>query len=298
MKRSMSSWSAAAPLARPPPKISRERVDPCCSWTAQAASSLVAARYPPRLIRDFGIPDHVLVSRATSARMVAPSARRVDMPIEGGFVGMVDRDIFDEWLRVRASSAGAERRSGVFERIDRDDDGTAVVCYRPTKPASGNDLVRARARAVIGADGARSSLASQEIKGAGRPRCVFAYHEIIRLPKDPQADFDARRCDVFYQGHLSPDFYAWIFPHGETASVGVGTAERAMLAVLDGSCHTPIGGHARLIAGRLHLTGLVARADGTFLLKRTLEGLTNDAERLGIELGYSLKSDTPADVFL
>ena len=39
---------------------------------------------PPRLMRDFDIPDHILVARATSARMVAPSARQVDMPIEGG----------------------------------------------------------------------------------------------------------------------------------------------------------------------------------------------------------------------
>ena len=48
----------------------------------------------------------------------------------------------------------------------------------------------------------------------------------------------------------------------------VATAERAMLAVLDGSCRTPIGGHARLLPdGQLMLTGLVARADGSFLLK-------------------------------
>jgi hydroxymethylbilane synthase len=78
----------------------------------------------------------------------------------------------------------------------------------------------------------------------------------------------------------------------------VATAERAMLAVLDGSCHTPIGGHARVLAnGRLRLTGLVARADGSFLLKRTLEGLPKEAERLGQELGASLKADTPEDVF-
>jgi geranylgeranyl reductase len=181
---------------------------------------------PPRLMRDFSIPDHVLVSRATSARMIAPSAREVDMPIEGGFVGMVDRDVFDEWLRVRAADAGAERRSGVFERIERDDDGVAVVCYRPNEAGSKEESVRVRARTVIGADGARSSVASQEIKGGNRPRCVFAYHEIIRLPSNPQAGFDAQRCDVFYQGHLSPDFYAWIFPHGETASVGVGSARK------------------------------------------------------------------------
>ena len=38
--------------------------------------------------------------------------------------------------------------------------------------------------------------------------------------------FDRSRCDVFYQGKLSPDFYAWIFPHGDTASIGVGSAQK------------------------------------------------------------------------
>ena len=53
----------------------------------------------------------------------------------------------------------------------------------------------------------------------------------------------------------------------------VSTAERAMLLRLDGSCRTPIGGHARLLPnGELHLTGLVARGDGSFLLKRSLHG--------------------------
>lgn len=77
----------------------------------------------------------------------------------------------------------------------------------------------------------------------------------------------------------------------------VSTAERALLAVLDGSCATPIGGHARIIDGTLKLTGLVARADGTFLLKRVLSGAPADAHRIGFELGHSLKRDCPADVF-
>ena len=78
----------------------------------------------------------------------------------------------------------------------------------------------------------------------------------------------------------------------------VSTAERAMLAELDGSCRTPIGGHARLLpAGTLHLTGLVARADGSFLLKRSLHGGVQDAARLGAELGASLRADSPRDIF-
>jgi hydroxymethylbilane synthase len=78
----------------------------------------------------------------------------------------------------------------------------------------------------------------------------------------------------------------------------VSTAERAMLAELDGSCRTPIGGHARLLPnGTLHLTGLVARADGSFLLKRSLHGGAQDAARMGTELGASLRADSPRDIF-
>lgn len=83
----------------------------------------------------------------------------------------------------------------------------------------------------------------------------------------------------------------------------VSTAERALLASLDGSCRTPIGGHARLLppsadgTRRLHLTGLVARTDGTFLLKRSLAGLPADARALGRELGDSLRRDSPSDIF-
>jgi len=78
----------------------------------------------------------------------------------------------------------------------------------------------------------------------------------------------------------------------------VATAERALLSELDGSCRTPIGGHARLLPnGELHLTGLVSRADGSFLLRRTMQGSPADAARLGAELGASLRDDSPSDIF-
>jgi hydroxymethylbilane synthase len=76
------------------------------------------------------------------------------------------------------------------------------------------------------------------------------------------------------------------------------TAERALLATLDGSCRTPIAAHARLLPdGLLHLTGLVARADGSFLARRVLSGPATDAARIGTELGASLRADAPADLF-
>ena len=187
---------------------------------------------PPRAIQDFAIPDELIVARATSARMIAPSSRSVDMPIDG-FVGMVDREIFDEWLRARAVSQGATRRTGTFNAVERDADGTAVVCYRS---ASDDETVRVRARVVIGADGARSGVAKQCIKDGDKVPCVFAYHEIVRSPApgaagaeakgSDAAGFDAARCDVYYQGQMSPDFYGWVFPHGETTSIGVGSMQK------------------------------------------------------------------------
>jgi hydroxymethylbilane synthase len=81
-------------------------------------------------------------------------------------------------------------------------------------------------------------------------------------------------------------------------AAAVSRAERALLAALDGSCRTPIGGHARLLSdGRLHLTGLVARPDGSFLLKRSAQGGVADAVALGRELGEGLRRDSPADIF-
>jgi len=177
---------------------------------------------PPRLVRDFDIPAALLVAHVTAARMVSPSARAVDMPIDGGYVGMVDRDVFDEWLRDRAEGAGATRRTGTFTDLTRDEDGVAVVTYR--SPDGGE--VSVRAGAVIGADGARSGVARQAMPDAEQVPCVFAYHEIVRSPQPDTPGFDAARCDVHYRGQLSPDFYGWVFPHGETTSVGTGSAQK------------------------------------------------------------------------
>lgn len=178
---------------------------------------------PPRLILDFDIPDHLLVARATSARMVAPSSNKVDMPVGDGFVGMVDRSGFDEWLRERAEIAGAVRAKGRFERIEHDEQGHAVVCFCDGRDT---DIQRVRARYIIGADGARSAVARQSLRGAEKMPCVYAYHEVIESPVEGVADFDGKRCDVYYQGSVSPDFYGWVFPHGTQTSVGVGSANK------------------------------------------------------------------------
>lgn len=184
---------------------------------------------PPRLIKDYAIPDHLLVAKARSARMIAPSAHAVDIPIDNGFVGMVDRADFDEWLRARAADAGAVRRIGTFEKLSRDADGVSVVHYQARAHSQRGEGTPAsvRARTIIGADGAKSQVARQAgVPGAVDTQYVFAYHEIVKAPAIKPAGYDGTRCDVYYQGKLSPDFYGWVFPHGETLSIGTGSADK------------------------------------------------------------------------
>jgi geranylgeranyl reductase len=173
---------------------------------------------PPRLIEDFFIPEEQIVAKVNTARMISPTGRQVDIPIENGFVGMVDREHFDEFLRTRAKEAGAHRYTGTFTKIERDADGTHVV-YRDK--VSGNAM-KLTTKLVIGADGARSNVARTEIKDGEKIPYVIAYHEIIEAP-ERNLTYDPARCDVIYDGKISPDFYGWVFPHGQQASVGMGS---------------------------------------------------------------------------
>ncbi|MCL5778617.1 geranylgeranyl diphosphate reductase [Limibaculum sp. FT325] len=178
---------------------------------------------PPRAMDMFAIPEEQLVAKITRARMISPKGRKVVIPIRDGFVGMVDREHFDEWLRARAGSSGATRLTGTYERIERDPDGVAVVCYRPREAGQSGEIARIRTRAVIGADGARSNVARHEIPGGQDIRYVIAYHEIVESPAPDAADFAPDQCDVYYDGRISPDFYGWVFPHGAQTSIGMGT---------------------------------------------------------------------------
>ena len=101
--------------------------------------------------------------------------------------------------------------------IERDAEGIHVL-YR-----NGSSHGRLTGKLVIGADGARSDVARDEVPGGDTIPYVIAYHEIVEAPEGVAGGYDPTRCDVVYDGRISPDFYGWVFPHGATASIGMGT---------------------------------------------------------------------------
>jgi hydroxymethylbilane synthase len=83
--------------------------------------------------------------------------------------------------------------------------------------------------------------------------------------------------------------HAWLVAIDHRPTATCVAAEHAMLVVLDGSCRTPIAGHAILAADGLHLRGLIVKPDGSELIATERRGAPADAEAMGRDAGHELK---------
>jgi hydroxymethylbilane synthase len=87
---------------------------------------------------------------------------------------------------------------------------------------------------------------------------------------------DTRVCDILAR-----------IDHAETF-IAV-ACERAFLAALDGSCKTPIAGHATISGDAIQFRGLVARPDGSAAHDIAGTGSRKDAATIGTDAGRELK---------
>ena len=76
--------------------------------------------------------------------------------------------------------------------------------------------------------------------------------------------------------------------HAETATAIA--CERAFLTALDGSCRTPLAGHAVLENGRVKFRGHALTLDGAHCFETTRDGAPCDAESMGREAGEEIKA--------
>ena len=83
--------------------------------------------------------------------------------------------------------------------------------------------------------------------------------------------------------------------HGPTETMLA--AERAFLAVLDGSCRTPMAGLAQISGAQLHLRSCVLSLDGSRYFETERTGAVGDAAELGRDAGHELKAQAGPDIF-
>ncbi|HEX6827999.1 MAG TPA: NAD(P)/FAD-dependent oxidoreductase [Burkholderiales bacterium] len=145
----------------------------------------------------------VLKQQIAGMKSILPSGAVTDSPHRGF---MIDRAAFDQALAARAAGAGAELRLGwAIESLDPE--------RRIAKVREGRNRRQVRYRALVAADGPHSRVA--RLLGLPIQKMVHTRQYLVPLlrPMDNT---------LIWLSPAYPGGYAWLFPRGETANLGVG----------------------------------------------------------------------------
>jgi hydroxymethylbilane synthase len=154
----------------------------------------------------------------------------------------------------------------------------------------GNVETRLRKLDEGAADATLLALAGLKRLGlAGTAATVLELDEFLPAVGQGAIGIETRADDAPTRSLLAP------INHADTATALL--CERAFLAALDGSCRTPIAGHATVASGRLEFRGMIVRPDGGEAFETTRNGPVADAERLGADAGRELKGKASPDFF-
>ena len=240
----------------------------------EAGIPVQCAEFVPRMlgmeIAELGAAQRqVITSMETFVETGAPA-------IEPHFPGiMIDRAEFDATLVANAKAHGTQCRFA-----------TSLRAFDALGTAELSDETRISARVVIGADGPRSRVGS--VVGAANTEIVETRQITVPLQQPCVST------DIFLSAGI-PGGYAWLFPKGEVANLGIGLAPqwRWQLKPLLDDLHARLMGEGRVGAqisahtgGAIPVGGmrrLVSRiGDASVLLAGDAAGLTNPVTGAGI----------------
>src|SRR5947209_11465642 len=173
------------------------------------------------------------------------------------------------------------RRQAMVKRLRPD---VSVV------PLRGNVETRLRKLEAGEVDATLLALAGLKRLGlAGKATALLDVQEFLPAPGQGAITIEARTDDARTRELLAK------IDHPDTSMALA--CERAFLAVLDGSCRTPIAGHAVLSAHAIAFPGMILRPDGSEAFETSRNGSRKDAIALGADAGAELKRRAPADFF-
>ncbi len=176
-------------------------------------------------IEEFGInpePSFVM-NNIKGGYLIAPNGKRIS--VRGGKTEgyVVERKIFDKYLAIRSARVGTKIsvKSSVVGLDYRGDGYDVVISHL------GQEYV-VHSKIVICADGVESSVAEManlKCKKSPLEVCSCAEYEMVNVKL-----LDNEMME-FYFGDLAPKGYAWIFPKGNTANVGLGVIDKKKKAI-------------------------------------------------------------------
>lgn len=165
---------------------------------------------PSAAFEEFRIPEGIIEKKVTKIGAISPSLKELTIPLRGGYLAMVRREVFDAYLRKMAEKAGAELIEGLFLNLK-------IGIKIEIEYKNGQGIKKLEGDFLIGADGANSSVA--HAIGAKPLESFLALQERIKVSSE-QMDFYRDRCEFWYGSEISPSLYGWVFPKGDHLCVG------------------------------------------------------------------------------
>ncbi|AXI24697.1 digeranylgeranylglycerophospholipid reductase [Methanofervidicoccus sp. A16] len=176
-------------------------------------------------LEEFNIPpsEEFVRSHIKGGYLIAPNGKRIE--VSGGKTEgyVVERKIFDKYLAIRSAKVGTKIavKSRVVDLYPYEDGFKVKVIHL-------GEEYTVKTKIVIAADGVESSVAEMaglKCKKSPIEVCSCAEYEMTGVKL-----LDKHMME-FYFGDLSPKGYAWIFPKGDTANVGLGVIDKKKKAI-------------------------------------------------------------------
>jgi hydroxymethylbilane synthase len=293
-----------SPLALAQAHAVRDRLAAAHGWD-QAAIEVRAIRTSGDLIQDRPLADaggkglftkeieQALIDGAID--LAVHSAKDMPTVLPDGLVlaaCLAREDVRDAFISrkaadLRALPAGSVvgtsslRRQAQVRRLRPD---LQVVNFR------GNVETRLRKLDEDAADATLLALAGLKRLGlAHAATAILSVEEFLPAVGQGAIAIETRADDARVRDLLAP------IDHADTTTALA--AERAFLAVLDGSCRTPIAGHAAVTEHSVQFRGMILRPDGSEAHETAASGSRDDAAAIGAEAGRELKRRAPPDFF-
>lgn len=237
--------------------------------------------------------DQALIDGAVDIAVHSAKDLPTVLPLDIALAGYLPReDVRDAFISRKAENLGALARGAVVGTASLRRQAMVRRLRRDLEVALFRGNVETRLRKLDEGVVDATLLAMAGLKRLGRADAATSVLGIDEfLPAVGQGAIAlATRADDARMRHL-------LAPILDADTEAALAAERAFLAVLDGSCRTPIAGHAEVAGETIRFHGLILRPDGSEVLEARRRGGRSDAAALGADAGMELKHRAPADFF-
>ncbi|MBI3592757.1 MAG: FAD-dependent monooxygenase [Nitrospirae bacterium] len=174
---------------------------------------------PSSALDELDIPQRVVKKEVKKIRIISPKGEETEIELKGGALCIAERGAFDSTLREMAKAKGASIIEGEFVRFE--EIGRNIISTIIKK--STREAIRIKSDYVIVSNGATSQVGA----GIKAPKQNYIYTISAHIKPN---DYDA--CEFWFGTEHASNFYSWIFPSREYASIGTGSADPQKLTRL------------------------------------------------------------------